>query len=75
MGSEMCIRDRVNIVHGAGEGYTGESFPGLTVKVELDEDPKCPRCWNHHPSIGTAEGHAELCPRCARVVAAMELEA
>lgn len=69
----LFIVSEVNIVHGEGEGYAGEAFAGLTVKVEMDEDPKCPRCWNHHPSIGTPEGHPELCPRCAKVVAGMEL--
>ena len=70
----LFIVSHVDVVQGAGEGYQGESFPGLTVRVELDESPKCPRCWNHHPSIGTPEGHPELCPRCAAVVKAMGLE-
>ena len=70
----LFIVSEVNLVHGDGEGYAGEAFAGLTVKAELDEDPKCPRCWNHHPSIGTPEGHPELCPRCAAVVKAMGLE-
>ena len=70
----LFIVSRVEIVHGAGQGYQGEAFPGLTVRVEMDEAPKCPRCWNHHPSIGTPEGHPELCPRCAAVVRAMGLE-
>ncbi len=70
----LFIVSRVEIVHGAGQGYQGEAFPGLTVRVEMDEAPKCPRCWNHHPSIGTPGGHPELCPRCAAVVRAMGLE-
>ena len=70
----LFIVSRVEVVHGAGQGYQGEAFPGLTVRVEMDEAPKCPRCWNHHPSIGTPEGHPELCPRCAAVVRAMGLE-
>ena len=70
----LFIVSRVEVVHGAGQGYQGEAFPGLTVQVAMDEAPKCPRCWNHHPSIGTPEGHPELCPRCAAVVRAMGLE-
>ena len=70
----LFIVSRVEVVHGAGQGYQGEAFPGLTVQVEMDEAPKCPRCWNHHPSIGTPGGHPELCPRCAAVVRAMGLE-
>ena len=70
----LFIVSEVECVHGAGEGYAGELFPGLTVKVELHQAPKCPRCWNHHDSIGTADGHEELCPRCAKVVAAMDIQ-
>ena len=44
------------------------------IGYKMDEAPKCPRCWNHHPSIGTPGGHPELCPRCAAVVRAMGLE-
>ena len=48
----------------ACEGFCGEAFPGLTVKVELDEDPKCPRCWKH----STQADENGLCPRCAKAI-------
>lgn len=50
------------------DGVAGEKFPGVTVKVEASQTPKCPRCWNHteHPDI------QELCPRCAQVIAGLE---
>ena len=69
----LFIVSEVNVVCGEGEGYVGEAFEGLTVAVEMHQAPKCPRCWNHHAAIGTPEGHEELCPRCAKVVAGMEL--
>lgn len=69
----LFIVSEVEFVHGEGEGYTGEAFLGLTVKVEMHSAPKCPRCWNHNATIGTAEGHPELCPRCAKVIAGMQL--
>ena len=39
-----------------------------TLCISLAEGAKCPRCWNHDTSIGTSEGHAELCARCAAVL-------
>ncbi len=42
-------------------------------EVKVDVTPavgeKCPRCWKHDEHIGTEGHHAELCDRCARVVA------
>lgn len=29
---------------------------------------KCVRCWHVLPSVGTVEGHPEICPRCAQNV-------
>ncbi len=43
------------------------------VHVALSEAPRCPRCWNHSRDIGTPGHHAELCDRCAAVVAAAGL--
>jgi isoleucyl-tRNA synthetase len=68
----LFIVSKVNVAEGAGEGMTGEQFPGLTVKVELNTAPKCPRCWNHSEFIGQPGQHEELCPRCAKVVAALQ---
>ena len=48
----------------------GENFPGLTVGVTEAKGTKCPRCWMHSLSAN-AEG---LCPRCAAVIAKMDLE-
>ena len=31
---------------------------------------KCARCWRHRATVGAHAGHAELCERCAEVVAA-----
>ena len=48
----------------------GENFPGLTVGVTEAKGEKCPRCWMHSLNAN-AEG---LCPRCAAVIAKMDLE-
>ena len=64
----VCIVSAVTAAEGEGEGYKGEEFDGLTVKVSPAAGAKCPRCWNHDVRIGTAGHHAELCDRCARVL-------
>ncbi len=65
----ICIVSAVTLEQGAGEGYKGEFFEGLAVKVSPAAGEKCPRCWNHDVRIGVPGHHAELCDRCARVVA------
>ncbi len=64
----ICIVSAVTVAQGEGEGYKGEFFDGLTVKVSPAAGEKCPRCWNHDKHIGTPGHHAELCDRCAHVV-------
>ncbi|MCI8474284.1 MAG: class I tRNA ligase family protein, partial [Oscillospiraceae bacterium] len=66
----ICIVSSVTLAQGEGEGYQGELFEGLTVKVSPAAGEKCPRCWNHDVHIGTQGHHAELCDRCAAVVKA-----
>ena len=65
----ICIVSAVTTAEGEGEGYQGEEFEGLTVKVSPAAGEKCPRCWNHDVTIGTEGHHAELCARCAAVLA------
>ena len=66
----ICIVSAVTVAQGEGEGYRGEFFEGLTVKVSPAAGEKCPRCWNHSAAIGAPGHHAELCDRCASVVKA-----
>ena len=48
----------------------GVNFPELTVGVSEAKGEKCPRCWMHSESAN-AEG---LCPRCAAVIAKLDVE-
>ena len=66
---QICIVSEAEIVDGEGEGYKGEQFAGLTVKVEPSEAPKCPRCWMHSNTVGSSEAHPALCARCAESLA------
>ena len=48
---------------------SGTAFPGLRIEVRNAEGVKCPRCWMHSTKAN-ADG---LCPRCAAVVAELDL--
>lgn len=52
------------------ETANGSNLPALTVGVSEAKGAKCPRCWMHSEQAN-AEG---LCPRCAGVIAKMEVE-
>ena len=45
----------------------------LAVSVAEGKGEKCERCWKHHIKVGSDAAHPTLCPRCAKVVAAIEL--
>ena len=48
---------------------SGSNYPALQIEVLPAAGEKCPRCWMHSTKAN-AEG---LCPRCAAVVAEMDL--
>ena len=52
----------------ASDGYVGEAFLGVTVKVEANSAEKCVRCWTHSHTVGQNAEHPELCARCADAV-------
>jgi len=66
---QICIVSEVIIADGEGEGYKGEQFAGITVKVETSEEAKCPRCWMHSATVGSSAEHPALCARCAAALA------
>ena len=66
--AQLCIVSELSAVMGEGEGWSGESMPGITVKIEASELPKCLRCWTHDAGIGSDAEHPELCPRCAAAI-------
>ena len=70
--AEICIVSSVaweSAPEGA-EVACGANFPALTVGVSEARGEKCPRCWMHSEQAN-AEG---LCPRCAAVVAKLDVE-
>ena len=70
--AEICIVstcDWSDPEEGAEVG-AGVNFPDLTIGVSEAKGTKCPRCWMHSVNAN-AEG---LCPRCAAVIAKMDVE-
>ena len=45
----------------------------LKVDVEPAQGQKCERCWKVLPTVGSDAKHPALCPRCAKVVPAIEI--
>ena len=43
------------------------------VQVAAAQGEKCQRCWKHHIKVGSDTEHPALCPRCAKVIRALEL--
>ena len=70
--AEICIVSSVawETAPEGAEVANGTNIPTLTVGVSEARGEKCPRCWMH-----STEANAEgLCPRCAAVVAKLEVE-
>ena len=55
----LCIVSEVTLEEGAAQ---------TTVTAAKSSHPKCQRCWNYWPTVGTDTGHPDLCERCASVV-------
>jgi len=70
--AEICIVSSCSwetAPEGAEVG-SGVNFPELIVGVSEAKGEKCPRCWMHSEKAN-AEG---LCPRCAGVIAKLDIE-
>ena len=64
----MFITSEVHVIYGEGAGTAAEKMPGIAIKVEASEAPKCVRCWTHSYEVGQNAEHPELCARCAGAV-------
>ncbi len=70
--SEICIVSSCDweaVQEGATTGV-GANLPQLTIGVVEARGEKCPRCWMH----STKANEEGLCPRCASVIATMDIE-
>ena len=70
--AEICLVSAVDwsAAEEGAEVGTGANFADLTIGVSEAKGEKCPRCWMHSVNAN-AEG---LCPRCAAVIAKMDIE-
>ncbi len=62
------IVSEVELAEGAGEGWAGTEFQGVTVEVSPAAASKCLRCWTHSESVGRDAEHPALCARCAEAL-------
>jgi isoleucyl-tRNA synthetase len=69
--AQLLLVSRVQLESAAGDATSGEAALPLGVEVGRSEFAKCQRCWNLRKSVGQDTEHADLCDRCASVVAAM----
>ena len=70
--AEICIVSACDwaCAEEGAEVAQGVNFPQLTIGVSEAKGEKCPRCWMH-----SLQANADcLCPRCAAVIAQMDLE-
>ena len=70
--AEICIVSACdwNEPEEGAEVANGVNFPALTIGVSEAKGAKCPRCWMH----SEAADENGLCPRCAAVIAKMDVE-
>jgi isoleucyl-tRNA synthetase len=71
--AELCITSSgtVTVAAPPAGAFTLPDVPGVGVIVTDAPGDKCERCWRVLPEVGTVEGHADLCRRCADVVGSL----
>jgi isoleucyl-tRNA synthetase len=57
--ASLCIISEISLEEGAEQ---------TTVATAKSRHPKCQRCWNYWPSVGTDAQRPDLCKRCASSV-------
>jgi isoleucyl-tRNA synthetase len=55
----LCIVSEVKLEEGAAQ---------TTITAAKSPYPKCQRCWNYWPSVGTDPEYPDICERCTSVV-------
>jgi isoleucyl-tRNA synthetase len=69
--ADLFIVSDVEVTTDAEVYAQGADTPvaGVRVLVSEAKGDKCGRCWKHHTEVGKDAKFADLCPRCAAVVA------
>ncbi len=68
--ADLCITSAASFADGSApdDAFTLNDVSGVAVTVALAAGEKCARCWKVLPEVGAADGHPELCHRCADAV-------
>ncbi len=53
--------------------FSSSEIEGLYIEVKPAQGEKCERCWVHHPTVGTIDGHPSICKRCMENLKAMDV--
>jgi isoleucyl-tRNA synthetase len=70
--SRFLIVSEVEVVDLASvNGGIANEEGDVTVLVSPSAAEKCARCWTHDATVGKNADHADLCERCAGVIAGM----
>ncbi len=65
--SQLAIR---SLSQAPKDAYKDDEAPGAAVTVEKASGDKCGRCWVYSTELGSDARWPDVCPRCARVLAA-----
>lgn len=66
----LFIVSQAELAGGLEESQSGESVPGLKIRIEKALGDKCERCWNYSPTVGEDSTHPGACQRCREAMAA-----
>ncbi|MCT4608077.1 MAG: isoleucine--tRNA ligase [Pelagimonas sp.] len=65
--ADVCITSDVTFVQGEApaDASTVDDVAGVAAVPTVASGEKCGRCWKVLPTVGTVDGHDDVCPRCA----------
>jgi isoleucyl-tRNA synthetase len=67
--ASLLIVSQVEVTDSLGKATTGETLPGLKIRVSKADGEKCSRCWNYVTTVGDHDDHPEICHRCLQAIA------
>src|SRR5690606_32484151 len=66
--AEIAITSAIDIVSGAGEGFTLDDVPGIAVVPALAQGTRCARSWKVLPEVGSDPDYPDVSPRDAQAL-------
>jgi isoleucyl-tRNA synthetase len=68
LGTVLMVSSAELSPSGGPEFVKAAETPDLWIRAAKGTAPKCVRCWNLRPDVGSSPKHPALCRRCAEVV-------